>query len=315
MLDIPNRAWVIHPLSKPNDPGQSPGKRPLLKGWQRLRKTPDSINEYITQGYNIGLVCGAASGVTVIDFDHKLFIDDALGDVVLNTLMSCRTEGRGHIFFNYVNDLPSQKHHHLGIEVLNDGSNAVLPPSIHTSGKGYRWKDREAPIMEMPAEVLDRFANLFRTETELKEYIYKARPCFRHILKDKPNVSGSDGRLLMVAVSTELMAVGAGEQHMKMFAKLMYGSSYDEKITAEELSYINPKKTWRCQTLRQKFAHFDQYCSSCMTYTRPGMTVSTQAQAMTVPDNVMQFFRSMTDAKESVTVFVIKNNVPSRSNR
>lgn len=60
--------WVLHPLSSPKDGGNSPGKRPFLKGWQTLQKTPDNIPEYVKKGCNIGLVCGKASCVTVIDF-------------------------------------------------------------------------------------------------------------------------------------------------------------------------------------------------------------------------------------------------------
>jgi len=37
-IKLTKKGWVIHPLAGPKDPGQSPGKRPLLIGWQKRRK-------------------------------------------------------------------------------------------------------------------------------------------------------------------------------------------------------------------------------------------------------------------------------------
>lgn len=99
--------WVLHPLSSPKDGGNSPGKRPLLKGWQTLQKTPDNIPEYVKKGCNIGLVCGKASCVTVIDFDSDLFIPELFDGFDINTLKSKRTEGREHDYFKYNPNLPS----------------------------------------------------------------------------------------------------------------------------------------------------------------------------------------------------------------
>ncbi len=93
--------WVLHPLSSPKDGGNSPGKRPFLKGWQTLQKTPDNIPEYVKKGCNIGLVCGKASCVTVIDFDSDLFIPELFDGFDINTLKSKRTEGREHDYFKY----------------------------------------------------------------------------------------------------------------------------------------------------------------------------------------------------------------------
>ncbi len=62
LSELKKRGWVLHPLSKPDDKGQSPGKKPILTGWQTFTKTPDDIETYLEKGHNIGLVCGKASG-------------------------------------------------------------------------------------------------------------------------------------------------------------------------------------------------------------------------------------------------------------
>lgn len=252
IAELHKHGFVVHPLSKPDDKGNSPGKRPLLSKWQNLTKTPDNIDDYIKNGCNLGLVCGKASNVTVIDHDHFLFAEEIYGDFELNTLRSARTPGRGHTYFQYNPDLPAQKHHDLGIEILSDGSNAVIPPSIHSSGDIYRWNDLDTPIIQMPKKLEENLKRLFKTEAELKQMLGKCRKCFRDMIKHKPNVHGAEGREYMLAVCTDLKARGAKEVHIKMFAKLMYGSEYDEGRTMQEWNNIDAAKTWQCETLKNK---------------------------------------------------------------
>jgi len=258
------RGFVVHPLSRPDDKGNSPGKKPLITEWQKLPRTPQDIETYIENGCNMGLVCGKASGVTIIDMDHMLFADDLFNGFDVETLRSERTKGRGHVYFKYNPNLPASKHHDLGIEILSDGSNAVLPPSIHKSGDVYKWNDQNAPIIEMSKELERRLLKLFQIEAELKQIIAKCRNCFKTIPKrhDVINWHGADGREFMIAVCADLKANGANEDHIKMFAKLMYEREYDERRTLTEWRNIDASKTWRCDTLRAKLpAYVD--CENC----------------------------------------------------
>jgi len=287
LKEYEKRKWIVHPLSSPKDTGNSPGKKPLLKEWQKLAKTPGNIKSYSDKRCNIGLVCGKASNVTVIDFDSLLFFDDIKNKVDAIPLMSRRTEGRGHMYFEYNPDLPAQKHHDLGIEILNDGSNAVLPPSIHVSGEVYRWNDPDTPIIQMPKKLEENLKKLFKTESELKQVLGKCRQCFKDVIKKKPDVHGAEGRQFMVAISAELMAVGAKEEHLKLFSKLMYDRHYDENITLRELSYIDPGKTWRCSTLKDKLpGYVMNYCKDCRAQESNGVQTK-------IPENVIEYFRTV----------------------
>ncbi len=69
----------------------------------------------------------------------------------------------------------------------------------------------------------------------------------------------------MLAVCTDLKANGATEEHIKMFAKLMYRGQYDEKRTLQEWGNIDPSKTWQCETLKAKLpAYVDlSQCEKC----------------------------------------------------
>jgi len=259
------RGWVCHPLTRPDDKGPKPGKRPVLRNWENLTETPADIDTYINKGNNVGLVCGKASGVTVLDFDHWLFFSDLFGEFKIDTLRSQRTEGRGHMLFQYCEELHAQKHHDLGIEVLSDGSNAVLPPSIHESGDTYKWINPNAPLIEMPIILKKRLGVLFDTETQLKKMLAKCRHCFRDIIKRKPDMHGGEGREYMLAVCTDLKATGAKEEHIRMFAKFMYREGYDEERTLREFENIDPAKTWQCETLQAKLPSFVDFvqCKQC----------------------------------------------------
>lgn len=80
---------------------------------------------------------------------------------------------------------------------------------------------------------------------------------------------GANGRLYMIAIVTDLLANGATEDHIKMFAKLMYQNDYDEKTTLQELKRIDPNKTWQCGTLREKLPEYVNIsqCEKCAVFT------------------------------------------------
>jgi len=264
-----SKGWVVHPLSKPEgDIKRSPGKRPLLKKWEQLEKTPD-LSKF-PAGCNIGLVCGKVSGVTIIDGDSPLFMQEVFNGMEdnLGTLRSRRTEGRGHTYFKYNPRLPASKHHILGLEILSDGSNAVLPPSVHISGDIYSWVNpKTSELREMPKKIEDNLIGLFKREADLKQMVGKCRHCFRDVLtrSPKPDMHGSDGREYMLAVSTDLKSKGATEDHALMFAKLMYGVGFDVEKTLVEWRNIDARKTWTCDVLRATLPSYidPEQCEKC----------------------------------------------------
>jgi len=269
---INKRGWIIHPLSGHEDKKQSPGKRPLLKEWQQLEKvTDEDVKKWFsnTDPYfkdcNIGLQCGKRSGVTVIDIDHELFMDELFNGFEIETLRSRRTTGRGHIYFIYNPNLPAKKHHVLGIEILSDGSNAVLPPSIHTSGNLYKWNNPDTQIIEMPVTLVENLNKLVEREKKLNALINKCRPCFKHYWKDEKKIChGSTARDFLGAFCSELFNKGADLDLIRMFAKVIYQTDYDETKTLTEFNGWTQKgyKPWTCEKLKERCAGFTE-CDNC----------------------------------------------------
>jgi P4 family phage/plasmid primase-like protien len=273
--------WIVHPLKAAVQGNKSTGKAPIEGQWQhRLApRNDDELDQFFNDGskHNIGLLCGQRSNVTVIDIDDDLFLYDILNGMDQSTwVMSSRTgeTHRGHIYFKYDQTLKSQKHHTIGIEILNDGNNCVLPPSQHYTGSTYQWNTGKYPneLPEFPEKLKQRLQTIFKLEAKYKKLRGQMRPCFRNFLDDKniEKLHGGDGRLYAVALFTE-MAAAADELKMGLqernqiihfTARLIYRDDYDKARTSKELAGIDPRKTWKCETLKETF--YDRCnCDEC----------------------------------------------------
>jgi len=109
---------------------------------------------------NVALLCGDKTGYTVVDIDAYKFTKDSqfikeFGDNFvqsLNTLTIKTPSGGYHLYFKYCSNLrtsASSKHH---IDIRNDGSYIMLPPSS-INGKAYEVCNQQT-VKRMPIELL-----------------------------------------------------------------------------------------------------------------------------------------------------------------
>jgi hypothetical protein len=145
--------------------------------------------------------------------------------------MPRRTEDRRHIYFKYSEALKAQKHHDLGIEILTDNNNAVLPSSRHKSGQTYSF-NREIrtldDIPEMPEEIINRLKVLFETNNELRVILQKCKPCLSEKFKDhqeSPDITElhtCTGRQLTLAHMADTKANGADPEVLHLACKSLF---------------------------------------------------------------------------------------------
>lgn len=143
------------------------GKRPYTKnGLNDWFDNPEDARKMWTQhpDFNIGIVCGSASGnLVVLDFDE----DDDKDVHGFDTLAEWEDEsgelpatvtaitGRGGMHYLYRAD----KTYHpsvncdLGVDVRGEGSYIVAPPSVHPNGQPYEWNRGDAPWEREVAQV------------------------------------------------------------------------------------------------------------------------------------------------------------------
>ena len=157
-------------------------KEPAIKAWQKqATSNPAQIEAWwrVRPDCNIGLACGAASNVYVLDIDKR---PDKDGDVTMSRVVrrlgalpssvEQRTGSGGRqMFFRYPeghecrNTAGERRGLGAGIDTRGEGGFVVVPPSIHPCGDAYRWivGPHQADLAPLPdgwVERLERRANV-----------------------------------------------------------------------------------------------------------------------------------------------------------
>ena len=162
-------------------------KRPALPKWRALENelVPDLTFErwYGEDGEhsrrnNMGLIAGACSnGVFVIDLDlHKdvraqawwyeiLDLQQAAGE--LETVEQATGGGGVQLFYRApAGWTPPTCKTSIGVDIRGQGGFAMMPPSMHESGKSYRWRPGHEPwemsVADAPGWLCDQIMQLAR---------------------------------------------------------------------------------------------------------------------------------------------------------
>jgi hypothetical protein len=147
-------------------PALAKAKRPAVP-WKRYQSrfvTDKTLRSWFRRhpDYNVSIVTGALSGLVVVDVDPRHGGRESLTRLErehgkLPTTMESISGGGGrHLYFahpggtvhNRTNIAP-------GIDLRGDGGCIVAPPSVHPSGKKYRWKKGPGPGEIEPAPLPD----------------------------------------------------------------------------------------------------------------------------------------------------------------
>lgn len=169
--------WRVFPCI----PGR---KEPAVKGWQRQATTDERQvrrwwSEWPGPAGNIGIACGPASGLYVLDVDqHQLDGEQSLilaidrcGDLPAGPVQRTGSGGR-QLFYRYPDGLDcpnttgnarwlsarSRRGFGPGVDTRGKGGFVVVPPSIHPCGDAYRWLTgpHEAELQPLPATWIAR---------------------------------------------------------------------------------------------------------------------------------------------------------------
>jgi hypothetical protein len=184
-ISYARRGWFVFPLYRVKGgictcgkaACKAPGKHPQTRnGFKDATIDEEQIKKWFEgDQYNIGIVTGEYSGLTVIDIDVS---GDKKGaetwaELIAEkgepaTLMSKTGSGGMHVFFKYTSHLKTASNVlGEGIDVRNDGGYIVAPPSIHASGERYMWVN-DASIALLPAHLSKRKETAKVTKKEEK---------------------------------------------------------------------------------------------------------------------------------------------------
>lgn len=121
-------------------------KRPALASWKEYQErlpTDAEIEEWWPEGteHGIGIVCGGVSGMVALDFDAHLtarsFLD--LNPEFEDGTVRVATARGQHIWVQVRERVATLRIEEIGLDVKGQGSYVVAPPSVHPSGKPYKF--------------------------------------------------------------------------------------------------------------------------------------------------------------------------------
>lgn len=155
--------WHVFPLRPHKKEPIHPG------GFRNATTDPDQLTEWWTEtpGANLGLAPGP-SGLLVADVDGPVAESTARALGLLEeptlTVQTCRPDFPGrHLYFRHPGGTIGNLRLALtdgqlkrvdgttpGLEIKADAGYVVLPPSIHPTGKAYRWLTTDTPIQPWP---------------------------------------------------------------------------------------------------------------------------------------------------------------------
>lgn len=151
------RGWKVFPCS-------ANAKTPLAgsHGVKDASADPAVINQWWAEhpDANIGLACGSASGVWVVDIDVRPETNvnglDSIREKKLklpkDALIQRTPSGGYHFLFKCDGEKPANKNGFLrGVDIRGDGYYIVVTPSI-INGKEYSWMNEGAALLEFPEE-------------------------------------------------------------------------------------------------------------------------------------------------------------------
>lgn len=152
LLQLAARGWLLHPCKRRD-------KTPLTKWKSTASADPEVIQGWYHQlpNCNWAVLCGPKSDVWVVDVDDEQGNESlaaliAEHEALPQTLTSLTGRGR-HLWFKYPPGahIPTRAGR-LGpcLDVRGAGGYAIVPPSIHGSGREYIWEDANVPVAEPP---------------------------------------------------------------------------------------------------------------------------------------------------------------------
>lgn len=123
-------------------PVQKGQKFPVIKEWQKYcdeLPAEEDVDRWNSGNYNIGIACGKASRVVVVDIDTD--DKEILGRCPQSPVVRRGAKGEAR-FFKYNKDIESQSV--PLIDILSSGRQVVVPPSIHpTTREPYIWLTKD----------------------------------------------------------------------------------------------------------------------------------------------------------------------------
>lgn len=193
---------------------QSKGKHPRTpNGSKNATRDPDTLVDLFDRVYpgsNVGIATGATAGVFALDVDPRHGGEHALAELetehdLLPTTVSSVTGGGGfHILFRHPGGVVKNSAGLVGsgLDIRGEGGLIVAPPSIHASGRPYKWMYGKSPnqveLADAPAWLLAAAAAA-RSSSRDAAPAQPRRDHLRDLVKDGMSEGGRNESIVSIA--------------------------------------------------------------------------------------------------------------------
>lgn len=176
-------------------------KTPAFRGWQSIATINPAtiVRWWRARPYNIGVACGAASNLLVVD-------DDGNQDGVLDGLPptpSIAAKRGVKLLFRHIDGVKNWVGR-LGdhIDIRTNGGLVVMPPSIHPEGVRYRWLVEGDPV-DAPQWLVERLRDLAKPRNSERALAAASLPAPGRFLGRGYGQAALWGEVDAVAVQTQ----------------------------------------------------------------------------------------------------------------
>lgn len=226
--------WHVFPV-------QARGKQPIVKrGFLAATNDAQTVADWWRRWphANIGLWPGR-SGLAVVDLDGPTGVESAqtLGLLSEPTLecQSGREDGGLHLYFRHPGFTISNAAIGTKLDVRADGGYVILPPSVHPSGRVYRWQGRIDGIRDLPPGVVDvlraaQTGALSRVQTEAGVRAAREIPF-------EPITEGGRNNAL-TRYAGRLLAKGLGEEEVLLSLHAINAQYVTPPLPAHEVNAL-----------------------------------------------------------------------------
>ena len=217
-----------------------PGKHPMTKhGVNDATTDRDQIKAWWTDWpkANIGIAPGGNAGILVLDIDPRNDGNKTLGRLekklgpLPDTVTALTGGGGRHLVFQHpplrVRKDNTGKGFGPGSDVLSDGSIMIAPPSLHSTGKRYRWAQGKSYRDLKPASLPEPWLNRLRGDAP---YAAKA--------DSTPVVTEGHRNNYLTSLAGTLQRTGASPQTLTAALTAENSAKCSPPLTADEVERI-----------------------------------------------------------------------------
>lgn len=130
------------------------------KEYQSRIATEEEVKSWFQdKQQNVGIVTGSLSGITVVDVDVDKGGNESIVKLGISSPITALSSRGYHLYYKYCPDTDKIKTVvgvFPGVDIRSEGGLIVAPPSIHSSGKRYIWRNllpfNKSKLQDFPLE-------------------------------------------------------------------------------------------------------------------------------------------------------------------